>query len=211
MPNPIISHQAPALYLKMKFPKWIDGSAICIGALVPDMIFSIELRHVSHSLLGQLFWTVPLTIILSMIFCRYIASILSNIAKKQGFIPKMLRYFGVDEWGIVKSKKFDKKFFIVAFYSALIGGLTHLLLDFPSHPYIELFYPWVILPSFGFLRIPLVDFGFFTTDIWKFDAILTVSGVIWIVEDILLFIASLYLFRTIKKKDLIRSWYALKP
>ena len=202
MPSPIISHQAPALYLKIKFPKWIDEIAICIGALVPDLVLSNELRHVSHSLLGQIYWTVPLTIILSMIFCRYIVSILSNIAKKKGFIPKILRYFGVDKWGRVKNKRFDKKFFIVAFYSALIGGLTHLLLDFPSHPYIELFYPWVILPFCEFLWIPLVDFGFF---------VLTVFSMIWIVEDIIFFIISLYLFRMIKKKDLIRSWYALKP
>ena len=189
MPNPIISHQAPAFYLKMKFPKWIDGVAICIGNIVPDLVLTNELRHMSHSILGQLYWTIPITLILSMIFCRYIASILSNIANKNGFIPKMLRYFGVDEWGIIKSKKFDKKFFIVAFYSALIGGLSHLLLDIPSHPYIELFYPWAILRLYEF--------------IW-------ISGVIWIVEDILLFITSLYLLRTIKKKDLIRSWYALK-
>ena len=179
MPNPIISHQAPALYLKMKFPMRIDGVAICIGTIVPDLVLSNELRHVSHSLLGQIYWTVPLTVVLSMLFCRYIASILSNIAKKEGFIPKLLEYFGVDEWGVVKSKKIDKKYFVVAFYSALIGGLTHLLLDFPSHPYIELFYPWAILRLYEF--------------IW-------VSGVIWIVEDILLFITSLYLFRTMKKK-----------
>jgi len=190
MPNPIISHQTPALFLKMKFPKRIDGVAICIGTIVPDLVLTNELRHVSHSLLGQLYWTVPLTLILSMIFCRYIASILSNIAKKKGLISRMLQYFGVDEWGVIKSKKFDKKFFVVSFYSALIGGLTHILLDVPSHPYIELFYPWAILRLYEF--------------IW-------ISGVIWIVEDIILFITSLYLFRTIKKQDLIRSQYALKP
>lgn len=202
MPNPIISHQVPGLYLKIKFPKRIDATAICIGAFVPDLVLSNELRHVSHSLLGQIYWTVPLTIVLSMIFCRYIASILSNIAKKKGFIPKIFRYFGLEEWGIVKNKKFNKKFFVVASYSALIGGLTHLLLDFPSHAYIELFYPWAIIKSFEFLWIPLVDFGFFS--IW-------VVSVIWIVEDIILFITSLYLLRMIKKKDLISSWFAIKP
>jgi len=190
MPNPIISHQAPALYLKMKFPKWIDGVSICIGALVPDLTLTIEIRHVTHSLLGQIYWTVPITLILGMLFSRYIASILSNIANKKGVIPKLLQYFGVGKWGILKSKKFDKKFLLVAFYSALLGGLTHLLLDFPSHPYIELFYPWRIFPLYEY--------------VW-------ISGVIWIVEDIILFITSLYLLRTINKKDLIKSWYALMP
>ena len=67
MPNPIISHQAPVLYLKMKFPKWVDGVAICIGAFVPDLTLTIEIRHVTHSLIGQLYWTVPITIVLSII------------------------------------------------------------------------------------------------------------------------------------------------
>ena len=201
MPNPIISHQAPALYLKMKFPLRIDGVAICVGTIVPDLVLTNDLRHVSHSFLGQLYWTVPLTVILSMLFCRYIVSNLSIIARKEGLIPKILRYFGVDDWGLLKSKKFDKKYFVIAFYSALLGGLTHLLIDFPSHPYIELFYPWLIIPFFEFVWIPLLDFGFFT--IWGFS-------MIWIVEDILLFITSLYLLRTIKKKDLIKNYYALK-
>ena len=188
MPNPIISHQAPALYLKIKFPKRIDVVAICIGALVPDLTIFIVLRHATHSLLGQIYWTVPLTLLLTMIFNRYIAKFLSNISKKEGFIPKLFQYFGLDEWGLVKSKKFDKHFFIVASYSALIGGLTHILLDFPSHPYVELFYPWTIIRLYEFLWI---------------------SGVIWVVEDLILFITSLYLLRRIKKKDLIRSWHAL--
>lgn len=190
MPNPIISHQAPTLYLKMKFPKRIDVTAICIGALVPDLTIFIELRHVTHSLLGQVYWTIPLTLLLTMIFDRYIANFLSNISKKKGFIPRILRYFGVDDWGIAINKKFDKKFFFVAAYSALIGGLTHILLDFPSHLHVELFYPWALFRLYEFPWIP---------------------GVIWIIEDIILFVTSLYLLRRIKKKVLVRSWYTLKP
>jgi len=189
MPNPIISHQAPALYLKMKVPKSIDGVAICIGALVPDLALTIEMRHVTHSLLGQIYWTVPIALILSILFRRYIASILSNIASKKGFVPKILRYFGVVEWRIIKSKKFDKKYFIIAVYSALLGGLSHLLLDFPSHPSIELFYPWGIFPLYEL--------------VW-------VSGVVWTVENVICFLISLYLLRTIKKKELIKVWYNLK-
>jgi hypothetical protein len=189
MPNPIISHQAPALYLKIKFPKWIDGVAICIGALVPDLTLTVEFRHVTHSLLGQIYWTVPISLVLSIIFRKYIASILSNIASKNGVIPKLLRYFGVEDWYLVKSKRIDKKFFLVALYSALIGGLSHLLLDFPSHPSIELFHPWGIFPLYEFAWI---------------------SGVVWTVEDIIFFITSLYLLRKIKRDDLIKDWY-LEP
>ncbi|MFW9948041.1 MAG: DUF4184 family protein [Candidatus Odinarchaeota archaeon] len=58
MPSPIISHQAPALFIKIKYPKKIDGTAICIGALVPDIceIIPLGIRTFTHSLLGLFLW-----------------------------------------------------------------------------------------------------------------------------------------------------------
>jgi hypothetical protein len=185
MPNPI-SHLAPVLFLKMIFPKRINATAISIGAMLPDLTFWLGLRARTHSLFGQVYWTLPLTLLFTVVFNRYIAGILSNIARKNGFIPKLLRYFGVDDWGLVKQDKFNKRFFLVASYSAIIGGITHLLLDLPSHPYTSIFYPW------AFIAIYEV--------IW-------ISGVVWAVEDIILFATTLYILRKIKKKDLIRAWY----
>lgn len=141
MPNSI-SHQAPVLYLKRKFPKWIDGTSACIGAMVPDFtFFFFDLRKISHSLLGQLYWTLPITFILTIIFSKYLAPFLSKIAQKEGIIPRVMKYFGIDDWHLLASKKFNRKLIIVILYSSLIGGLTHLLLDLPSHRAIELFYP----------------------------------------------------------------------
>ncbi len=187
MPNPIISHQAPGLLLKMKFPKHIDVVAICIGAFVPDLTFYIGFRAITHSLLGQIYWTVPLTLCFTMIFKRYIAGFMSNFAKKKGFIPKVLQYFAVDDWEILGGKKFDMNFFLVASCSALIGGITHVLLDLPSHPYTVMFYPWI--------KIRIYE------EVW-------ISGVVWAIEDVFFFITTLYLLRMIKKKDLIRFWDA---
>jgi len=37
MPSGIVSHQAPGLLLKVKYPHKFDGTALAIGTLVPDL------------------------------------------------------------------------------------------------------------------------------------------------------------------------------
>ena len=76
---------------------------------------------------------------MTIVFSRYIGPLCATIAKKKNILFKPLRYFGIDEWSNLKNKRYTTRFFIVAFYSALIGGLTHLLLDLPSHAEIKLF------------------------------------------------------------------------
>src|SRR5215813_9115 len=61
------SHQAPALALKMWRPRSFSGLALCLGSAAPDLEFILRLRHewvVSHTLAGQLFFTVPLVMLL---------------------------------------------------------------------------------------------------------------------------------------------------
>jgi len=207
MPNPITSHQVPTLLIKMKYPKQFDGVALCIGAFIPDFTyFCIQLRHISHSILGQLYWTLPLTLILTPVFYRYLAPLFSKLAEKDWLISKPLRFFGVDELNILKKKKFDGKFFLITSYSALIGGLTHLLLDIPSHGYIELFYPWIILKLFDIYFIPIFDFSLFPFIDLSFLPTIKIAELIWIIEELTLLFISLYLFRYIKKNQLIKSW-----
>jgi hypothetical protein len=98
----------------------------------------------------------------------------------------------------LKKKKIDKRFFLVSFYSALIGGLTHLLLDLPAHQNIELFFP-LVLQSPKFLLYTIISFGT--------ERNLTVYDFIWIIETIVFFIIALYYLRKIKKQDLINKWY----
>ena len=190
MPNPFISHQAPGLFLKMKFPKYIDVVAISFGAFVPDLTFYMGFRAITHSLMGQLFWTIPLALFFTMISKRYLIRYIANFAKKNGLIPKLLRFFGVDDWEMLEMKKVNKKFFLVASCSALIGGVSHVLLDLLSHPNSVLFYPWFYIKVYE--------------EVW-------ISGIVWAIEDIFFLVTTLYLLRMIKKKDLIKNWDTLEP
>lgn len=212
MPSGVLSHQAPGLYLKVKYPHKFDGTALCISAFVPDLNILINpflpfsFRSITHSLLGLFIYFIPLTLILTILFCSYIGPFVANIAKRERRIYKPLRYFGIDEWDNLKNKRFNKRFFFVATYSALIGGLTHLLLDLPAHGSIELFFP-IILPSPDFLLYSLVDFGPINIGPFVIDRNLTVYQLIWFIEDIIALVISLYLLRYIKKHNLISKWY----
>ena len=203
MPNSIISHQAPGLLLKMRYPKWIDGIAIYLGAFVPDLNVFFEpfmpfpFRHVTHSLLGLLIWVAPITILLSILVSRYIGPRISKMVKKERKLYRVAIYFGLDELHHLKKKKFKWRFYFIAFYSALIGGLTHLLLDLPAHRYNELFFPWDLFLIPDFLLIPVIEL----------NRTIPLYEIIWYIEDNILLVISLFLLRKIKKDKLIEKWY----
>ncbi|MFX1302083.1 MAG: DUF4184 family protein [Promethearchaeota archaeon] len=212
MPSGVISHQAPGLALKIKYPKRFDGTALCLSTLVPDFNVIIDLfipfsfRNITHSLLGLFIYTIPLTIILTIIFCKYIGPFVSNLAKKNSKIYYPLKYFGIDEWDNLKKKEYNRRYFFVASYSSLIGAFTHLLLDLPAHEYIELFFP-LIMQSPDFLLYSIVDFGPIYIGPLQIDRNLTVYQLIWTIETVITLVIALYLLRYIKKRNLISKWY----
>ncbi|UCC18858.1 MAG: DUF4184 family protein [Promethearchaeota archaeon] len=212
MPNGLISHPAPGLFLKIKYPKKFDGTALCISAIAPDFnvfvspFLPFDFRSITHSLLGLIIYTIPITIILSILFCSYIGPYIAKIAKKEKRLYKPLRFFGLDHWNYLKSKKYDKKYFIMVFYSALIGGLTHILFDLPAHGRIVMFFP-LILQSPDFLLYSIVDFGPIMIGPFLIQRNFTIYQIIWFIEDIILLVGSLYLLRYIKKNNLISKWY----
>lgn len=213
MPSAIFSHQAPGLVLKVKFPKKFDGTALCLGTFVPDItvifefLFSIDLRWLSHSLIGQIIWTVPLAILSTILFCRYIGPFCANIACRKGWLFEPLKYFGIDQWKYLKNKEFKNEFWVIAAYSALIGGITHLLLDLPSHGDVHIFAPWIIWQSPDFLLYSIADFGTISIGHYQYHAILTVYALVWQIETLVTIVISLYYLRLIKKQNLIKIWY----
>lgn len=204
MPSAIFSHQAPGLVLKIKYPEKFDGTALCISTFTPDFTAIIDfflpftLRGISHSFLGLIYYTIPLTLLLTLLFRKRVFPYLSQVAKKEGNLSKPLNYLGFDVWDKLKNKKYNRKSIIVAIYSAFIGGFTHILLDLPSHEYIELFFPWVIFQSHELLLY----------SIWQSQNYnLTIYELIWIIESLITLVLAIYSLRYIKKNNLISKWY----
>jgi hypothetical protein len=212
MPSSIFSHQAPGLLLKLKYPKKFDGTALCISTIIPDIdilfgpFFPFEFRNITHSLLGLIILTIPLSIILTIIFSRNIGPFLAEWVKKKKIFHRPMRYFGIEKFDVLKYKKINKRFFIVSFYSAFIGGLSHLLLDLPSHEKIEFFFP-IILQNAEILLYSIVDYGTFHFGGIELDGNIRVYDLIWLIETLVFLILTLYLLRLIKKRDLIHKWY----
>lgn len=213
MPFSLLSHQAPALVLKVEFPRKFDGTALCFGTLIPDFnfifdfFFPINFYAFTHSLVGQILWTTPLVIIATYIFSKYLSSFIAKIASKKSKIFQLLRYFGVDQWKYIKDKKFSWQLLFVITYSAFIGGMFHILLDWLSHSNVYILYPWIYGPNYEFLSYSIVNWGIITIGTFTFEANLTIYNFLWYLESIIGLVISLYYLRIIKKKDLILTWY----
>jgi membrane-bound metal-dependent hydrolase YbcI (DUF457 family) len=212
MPSSILSHQAPGLLLKIKYPKKFDGTALCLSTFVVDLSVLVEIfvpfnfRNISHSILGLFIWTIPLTLVFTIFFSKLLAPGISFIAKKNFILFKPLKYFGLDSWDKLRFKKFNRKFLLTASYSALIGGITHLLLDLPSHQYVELFYPLNILESPEFLLTEVANYTL-TIRGSIVNVSIAVYEVLWMIESLITLIISLYFLRYIKINNLLVKWY----
>lgn len=213
MPLTILSHQAPGLALKARFPKKFDGTALCFGTFIPDLNFIFDFFYpinfygFTHSLVGQILWTTPLAIVATLIFSRYLGPLFAKIASQKSKFYEPLRYFGIDQWKYLIHKKFSRNFWIISAYSALIGGIFHILLDWFSHSNVYILYPWIFGPNFDFLFFSIINYGIITLGPITFEANLTIFTLLWWLESIITAIISLSYLRYIKKNDLIRIWH----
>ena len=144
------------------------------------------------------YYTIPLTLLLILLFRKKILPYISQIARKEGILSKPLNYLGVDVWDKLKNKKYDRKSVAIAIYSAFLGGLTHLLLDLPAHANVEFFFPWVIFQVPQLLLYSIWEWPYYN---------LTIYELLWTIESLITLVLTVYSFRYIKKNSLISKWY----
>ncbi|MDY7105900.1 MAG: DUF4184 family protein [Actinomycetota bacterium] len=69
MPVTFPAHQGLVAALKLRWPTWIDGTALCIGAAAPDLAYALGSwfdRH-SHDAVGLVVWALPFTIVATVV------------------------------------------------------------------------------------------------------------------------------------------------
>ncbi len=141
MPWIVPSHQAPALYLKSWRPRWFSGLGLVLGSLAPDLEFIVPVRKemfLSHSLPGQVLFTLPVTLLLYLLSTELVLPWLSP------FLPAAWR----DLDAIRKPKGLG---WLKVALSAVVGGLTHIALDGVTHDaagggWAVAFLPWLATP-----------------------------------------------------------------
>lgn len=220
MPSIFVSHQAPGVLFKIAWPKRFDGTALCISAAAPD--FELVFYRVaqlftqpdapwhwggSHCLLGLLVFVLPLSLIGTILFCRWVGPWCAGLAKGSSKFALFFTYFGVDQWVLFRQKKFTLRWLGIASYSAIVGGITHLLLDVYTHKNMQLLFPFKSIAMPAWLKTEIADFGELSMGIIRYDFYLDYARLLWIVVSALTAVAALWGLRYIAKNGLLKKWY----
>ncbi len=209
MPPAIFSHQGLILPLKMRSPKKFDGTALCVGAGMPDLMVLVTkitnneyYHYINHSLLA-FSWLIPLTVLFTILLSRYVLPFISKKLPKSGIINKIGVYFGIDDFYLLEKKQFTKTWFGIAFYSAFIGIASHLMMDLLGHYVNPVYIPF---RPVSFLPI------WFSTETWMlFGQARTNSDAVFLIMTFVFGLFSLIWLRIIKKENLLKKWYNVLP
>lgn len=124
MPLTFFAHQLPALPLKMRWPRYFDGTALCVGSMVPDLSYPFLQAGISgHSAEGLIRWCLPATLVITLAIRTWVAS--SAFAQ----IPDLGR-FRLRSFRVLAARR-PAVWQTVT--SALIGAITHIWLDSFTH------------------------------------------------------------------------------
>ncbi|WP_053333630.1 DUF4184 family protein [Gemmatimonas phototrophica] len=150
MPATLLAHQTLVLPLKMKWPRHFSGLALCLGSMAPDLEFIFRLADdwiFSHTVSAQLWFTVPLVLVLHRLLTRIVFPVLLPYVRDVSWLrlhdlAALEPARGLADWGRVA-------------VSAWIGGMSHVVLDGITHGNHS---GWLV-PWFPFLRTPVPHLG----------------------------------------------------
>ena len=124
MPSTFLSHQAPVLPLKARWP-WLDGTALVVGTTGPDLAYALagsETAVDAHTFSGVFVFALPVTVLITLII-RERAANAFLFAPDLG--PARLR-----SWAVIGT---GRPALAVTVFSAWIGAMSHALLDAFTH------------------------------------------------------------------------------
>ncbi len=190
MPATFLSHQALVLPLKMRWPHRFSGLALCIGSMAPDLEFIGRMTDdwlYSHTLSAQFWFTVPVTLALVFVVTTLL-------------IPTLLPYLREVSWLRLQdlaalAPPQGARGWASAALSALLGGLSHVLLDGITHGNHS---GWLV-PMLPFLRTPVPHLG----------GVIPLHDALQFWFTLLLAALSVCMWRVIARERLLWRWRAL--
>jgi hypothetical protein len=126
VPLTYLSHQAPALALKIARPRWFDGTALVIGSMSPDFAYAIWRDGPAvdaHVFPGLVWFCVPVTLVVCWVIRHRVAEI--AFAHLPDLGPLRLH-----DYRVLGRRRPPVLFTAV---SALVGAVTHTVWDGFTH------------------------------------------------------------------------------
>lgn len=124
-----LSHPAIVLPFGLGKSKYVDFTALVMGSMAPDFEYFVHFRPyrtIGHSFLGQIYFNLPIILILTYIFHYIIKEpLITNLPK-----PLCNNYYYITKY---KWKLNSLTRIIVFIYSALIGAFSHIIWDGFTH------------------------------------------------------------------------------
>lgn len=125
MPFTYLSHQAPVLAVKMRWPAAFDGTAMVVGSMAPDWAYAVDgtrWAFDAHSPAGVVAFCVPVAVMGAMVL-RRVSPVLFAYAPNPATLPlRQLRALAGRRPPLVTTV-----------VSALVGALTHVTWDLFTH------------------------------------------------------------------------------
>lgn len=125
MPVTFPAHQGLILAVKLRWPRHVDATALCIGAAAPDLAYPLGLwmNRQSHTALGLALWAVPFGVGAAVVTRRWAASGIFAC------LPDLGR-FQLRSYRVLSARRPP---LWQTLTSTLIGGASHILIDGFTH------------------------------------------------------------------------------
>ena len=124
MPFTFFAHQLFVLPLKATWPRRFDGTALCLGSMAPDFAYALSgtpLAVSGHTPLSLAYWTLPVSLVLTHITRQHLATAVGR---------QLAPPYGTEIRVLAKTRHH----WSVTWMSALVGGMTHIVVDAFTHP-----------------------------------------------------------------------------
>jgi Domain of unknown function (DUF4184) len=129
MPLTFFAHQAPLLPIVRRWPHGVDGLALMIGSMSPDLAYVLvgtqfEVR--SHELPAAIVLCVPVSLVVAWLVARVLAPVVPDHLPRSG----PLRSFDLVSYRGLATHRFG---FVRSVVWASIGSLSHIGIDQFTH------------------------------------------------------------------------------
>lgn len=123
------SHPAVVLPLKNILGRWVSLTGLVVGSLSPDFEYFLRMKmqsHFSHTLLGTLWFNLPVAIILTFVFHEIIKKPL--IENSPQIVQRKLAQLKKLDW-----KSYFQHNWLIVCVSIITGAYSHILWDSFTH------------------------------------------------------------------------------